>query len=117
MHLHAVRLSVRIHHHFEAEVLSLGDIRASILAFLLESDLIGQRMVELISRHHLVARVNVPEHDLFGEGDWIFVMENEEGVGRHDHPLNPIGVDLTDQIEVHHAELCDQIVICLAQLD
>ena len=73
--------------------------------------------IEVFCGHHLVARVNVAEHDLLGVGHWVLVMENEERVGLHVELHCIVGESLQTEVKVDHTKLGDQRAICLSQLN
>ena len=59
----------------------------------------------------------MPEHDLLGHGDRVFVMEDEQRIGLHVDALDAILKHLQTVVKVDHAELGNQLVICFSQLD
>ena len=64
------------------------------------------------NRHHLITCIDVVEHNLLCHRNGIFFMEYEERVS-----LNTVGIRLEPIVEVDHAELGNQVVAFVSQLD
>ena len=74
-------------------------------------------MIEFIRGHHLVGRIDVSKHDLLRRFHRVLIVEDKEGVSLHVDALGAIREDLEAVVEVDHAELGNQVVVRLSQLD
>ena len=84
---------------------------------LLLPDFFWKSLVEVICGHHLAVRIDVSEHDLLGLSDGILIVEDKERVCLHVNALYTIFEDLKSIVKVYHAKFCNQLVVCLSQLN
>ena len=75
-----------VHDHLKSYfLLAQGEVSSCFIRRLLRTNLLRQRQVEVVCSDHLIVRIYVSKHDLFGLCHHIFVMEDEEGVSLHVH--------------------------------